>query len=143
MDISHRLTDAYTKIAPGIFTFHTTETSGTFYIHNQILMQTLRLKNVRVQFDIEPVNSFVPFYISIRFPWLSTFQLIDGVQDRFDLVIPLSGSEVTLYQPDLPVYMMKDAHESFEYRILDDEGDVPDNLVSCTLQFEFTYSKTS
>lgn len=135
--------DKYTKVAPGIFTFHTTTTSGIYNIHNQILMQTLRLKNVRVEFDLTEVGASVPYFISIRFPWLSTFQLIDGVQDRFDLVIPLSGSAITLYQPDLPVYMMKDAHDVFEYRILDDTGAVPADFVACTLQFEFTYSRTN
>lgn len=106
-------------------------------------MQTLRLKNVRVEFDLTEEGASVPHFISIRFPWLSTFQLIDGVQDRFDLVIPLSGSAITLYQPDLPVYMMKDAHDVFEYRILDDTGAVPADFVACTLQFEFTYSRTN
>lgn len=140
--------DPYTKIAPGIFTFHVVDTEGNFNIHNQIPMQTMRLKMVRAQFDN---NSTVPKYLSVKFPWLSTFQLIDKELDRFELIIPVganpapsaSNPEVSLYYTDLPIYMSKHIHESFEYRILDDTGNTPNDFVSLTLVFEFTYGRTS
>jgi len=123
----------------GIFTFHTTSTSGTYVVHNEIPTQTLNLRNVRVHFaaDADAVTAAVLYFDA---SFINSNLLIDGLASLYLLPVPLSGSAVTLNAVDLPVQMSIPIREAFNYRIVLSDGTVPSNFTSMTLQFEFSRS---
>lgn len=141
--------------APGEFTFRvntgytsgatSTALSGSYNVNNQIAKQTLFLTQVRVEFD-DAANALGCRSLSIRFPFISIFHVLDAVDDKFDVIVPLDESKVT-YAVGLrkPYTMSSNVHDAFNYLVTPTDGSSTNfgGLRSVTLQFEFDYSYTS
>lgn len=118
----------------GIFTFYVTNTSGTYNLHNDIPMQTMHLRNVRVAFAADTdANTAECLYFDASF--LNGNLLLDGLSNLYLLPIPLQNNKITHYTCDLPLQINDNIRQSFNYRIVTSAGVAPTNFTSMVLQF--------
>ncbi len=137
------------KDAPGLFYFTVTGSdvspSGSYNIHNQILKQTLILKEARVEFDTS-AHSLACRELRFKFPWISIFHVVDNDTDKFHLRVPLENAAVTnKYGLDQQFEMSQNIHEAFDYLIFDSTGATTNltGLKAVTLVFQFAKSRTT
>jgi hypothetical protein len=129
------------KHAPGILTINSTTNSAVINTVKKIPQQVLTLKVARVEYDTA-AHALAARVIYVDVPWLSSNQLIDENIGRSYLPIPLDNAIVTLYKPDLPVYMSDEAHEVFDFRVYDSTFALASGgFAHISLQFSYDLSR--
>jgi hypothetical protein len=128
--------------ASGVLTLFSSSNSSVLNLHNQVPRQVLKLKNVRIEFN-SAATSLAQKIAFIDLEFLSNQQLIDPLIGRFYLPILLDNNAVTIYQPDLDIYMSRHIHNTVNLNVRNSDGTLVTNLVHVALQFQFDYGHTS
>lgn len=135
-------------LAPGILTLTATSNSTNLSINNRIPIQTIVLREVRVEYNngggSGTASALAQRVIYIDLPFLSTDQLTDNTA-FFNLPIALDNALVTIKQLETPVYLNKAIDTEFKMYIRSSDGSLvsmggSDELAHVYLQFTHDYT---